>query len=262
MAQPRITVSSKDGVPISVIKVGSGPAMVMVHGSASVALSWAPVLPELRKKFTLYVMDRRGRAPSGDGSKYSVEAEVDDIAAVIAAAGQPVTLLAHSYGAFLAVVGAARGEFKEVSRMILYEPPVYQEPRAARLQEIREAAAAGDYDRVATLFLSGIVDGETLSRMRALPAVWAGLVAIAGTLPREVEAVNNTRVSAAALAKWDVQTTMLSGDKSPEILQDAANYVCTSMANCKLVKLAGQGHVAAQQAPALFVSKVLEASGQ
>ena len=260
--QPRITVLSKDGVPISVIKIGSGPAMVMVHGSASVALSWASVLPELSRKFTLYVMDRRGRAPSGDGSDYSVQAEVDDITAVIAAVGQPVILVAHSYGAFLAVVAAAQGEpLRNVARMILYEPPVYDQPRAQRLAAITKAAEEGDKDRVLSLFLEGLVEAQALSRVRA-SAAWPAMVAVAGTLPREVNAVNDFRVSATALGKWKVPTTMLLGDQSPDALREAANHVCTSMGNCKLVMLPGQGHMAIQQAPSLFIAKVLEATGQ
>ena len=113
MAQPRFVVNSGDGVPISVVKIGSGAPLVLVHGSASVALSWAPVLPALSRDFTVYAMDRRGRLPSGDGEKYSLQAEMDDVAAVVNSAGQPVTLVAHSYGALIAAA-AANGDRKSV----------------------------------------------------------------------------------------------------------------------------------------------------
>jgi pimeloyl-ACP methyl ester carboxylesterase len=259
-AQPRITVTSKDGVPISAIKIGSGPPMVMVHGSASVALSWAAVLPELSKRFTLYVMDRRGRLPSGDAKEYSVNAEVDDIAAVIGAAGGPVTLVAHSYGAFLATIGATQKDaLGDVSRMILYEPPAYDRPRAERIEEIRQAAQAGDRDRIASVFLENVVGSEPLKNLRASQG-WAGILSIADTIPREVQTVNDVRVSLQALGRWRTPTTMFVGERSPELLRDAAKSVCSAMANCRLVTLEGQGHIAAQQAPGLFVEKVLEAT--
>jgi hypothetical protein len=51
MAQspPPDIVSSKDGTSIAYRKAGSRPPMLLVHGSASIGLSWAPVLPQLSK---------------------------------------------------------------------------------------------------------------------------------------------------------------------------------------------------------------------
>jgi len=264
-AQPRITVRSKDGTPISIIKIGTGPPMVLIHGAASTALSWALVLPELSRKFTLYVMDRRGRSASGDAPSYSVQAEVEDIATVIAVAEEPVTLVAHSYGAFLSVIAASQGKpLQNVSRMILYEPPIYEKPRPAHtkmLNEITQAAEAGDKERVTARFLEEAVGLQAVNLMRSSPA-WPGLVALAPTLPREVRAVSEFRPSSAALANWAAPTTMFLGEKSPDHMGAAARLVCSSMANCHLVILEGQGHLAPQQAPALFVAKVLEATGQ
>ena len=57
------------------------------------------MLPKLAERFTVYAMDRRGRAPSGDAKEYSISNEADDIAAVVDAIGGPVVVLAHSYGA-------------------------------------------------------------------------------------------------------------------------------------------------------------------
>src|SRR5215471_10341322 len=109
MAQlpPPFTVSSKDGTSIAYGIAGSGPPMLLVHGSASIGLSWTPVLAELSKHFTAYFMDRRGRAPSGDGPAYSIEAEVEDVDAVLQAIAEPTVLVGHSFGALVALHGAA-----------------------------------------------------------------------------------------------------------------------------------------------------------
>ena len=174
-----------------------------------------------------------------------------------------MTLVAHSYGAFLATVGAAQGEsIKNVSRMILYERPVYEKPRpehAKMAREMTQAAEGGDKDRITAIFLEGVMGTQALKVMQASPA-WPSITALAGTLQREADAVNDFRISAPALGKWKIPTTMLLGEQSPDYMRAAAQYVCASMANCKLVILQGQGHMAAQQAPALFVAKVLEAS--
>lgn len=48
---------------------------------------WLGVAEELADAHTCWVMDRRARASSGDGDDYSFDHEIDDIAAVLAAAG-------------------------------------------------------------------------------------------------------------------------------------------------------------------------------
>src|SRR5271165_6209578 len=97
--------------------------MLLVHGSLlNGTLSWGAVLPKLAERFTVYAMDRRGRAPSGDAREYSIANEADDIGGVVDAIGGQVVVLAHSYGALAALEAADR--LKTVSHAILYEPPV------------------------------------------------------------------------------------------------------------------------------------------
>src|SRR5580698_5976112 len=101
MATPaieRFTVKSGGNVGISVMRTGSGPALLLIHGALlNAAISWGAVLAKLAAHFTVYAMDRRGRAPSGDSENYSISMEAGDIARVVEAIGQPVTVLAHSY---------------------------------------------------------------------------------------------------------------------------------------------------------------------
>lgn len=44
-------------------------------------------------------MDRRGRGGSGDASTYAIDREFEDVVAVVEAAGEPASLLGHSFGA-------------------------------------------------------------------------------------------------------------------------------------------------------------------
>ena len=119
----RFTVTSRDGVPISIQQSGAGPALLLVHGSSlNSTASWALVTPGLSQRFTVYAMDRRGRAPSGDVPSYSITNEANDVCAVIDAIGQPLTVLGHSYGALATLDALDR--LHAVSRLILYEPPL------------------------------------------------------------------------------------------------------------------------------------------
>jgi pimeloyl-ACP methyl ester carboxylesterase len=70
--------------------------MLLVHGSLlNGTLSWGAVIPKFADRFTVYTMDRRGRAPSGDAQEYSIANEADDIVSVVDAIGGPVVVLAH-----------------------------------------------------------------------------------------------------------------------------------------------------------------------
>src|SRR3954468_11613596 len=123
MAPPPVAqhVVSHDGTRIELLALGSGPPIVFVHGSLTTGREWLPVASLLADRFTCLVMHRRGRATGHDQAAYSLDAECDDIAAVIAASGQDAHIVGHSYGALCALETARRGR---TGRLILYEPPL------------------------------------------------------------------------------------------------------------------------------------------
>src|SRR5512140_3208432 len=100
-----LSVKSKDGTRIAFEAQGSGPAVILVDG-AMCYRGFGP-MPGLAKllepHFTVYTYDRRGRGESGDTPPYSVECEVEDLEALIHAAGGSAYLLGLSSGAALAM---------------------------------------------------------------------------------------------------------------------------------------------------------------
>src|SRR2546426_5567158 len=102
-------VKSRDGTPITYERAGSGPPLVLVHGSTSDHdTAYRFVIPMLERYFTVRALDRRGRGDSGDGADYCLEREVDDVAAVSESAGEPVKLFGHGFGALLALGASLR----------------------------------------------------------------------------------------------------------------------------------------------------------
>ena len=67
-------------------------------------------------------MDRRGRGDSGPPGEHPLERQFEDVVAVIDAAGEPVDIIGHSYGAHCAL-GAAALVPEKVKHLVLYEPP-------------------------------------------------------------------------------------------------------------------------------------------
>src|SRR5438876_7125721 len=98
-AETLLHVTSRDGTRLAVWRSGQGPPLVLVHGTTVNHTDWAPVLPALRERFTVYAMDRRGCGASEDAPDYALEREFEDIAAVVDSAGEQVRLLGHSFGA-------------------------------------------------------------------------------------------------------------------------------------------------------------------
>jgi pimeloyl-ACP methyl ester carboxylesterase len=265
MAAPtteRFCIRSTDGVKISVQKAGSGPGLLLVHGALlNGSISWGAVLPKLAEHFTVYAMDRRGRAPSGDGTHYSLSVEADDIANVVNAMGGPVKVLGHSYGALASLDAIER--LNGVERLILYEPPLVRARRPPEIvARLQAALDAGDLNDVVTIFLRDQigVPPERLAGFQSAP-FFPIILQIAPTLPRESREVNTLRSWADRLAQCKIPTTMLLGSESHGLQEDATNFIAQTIPGCRVVMLEGQGHSAAMEAPDMFVAKVLEIAG-
>src|SRR5215475_14211805 len=116
-------VRSKDGTEIAYTRVGTGPPVILVDG----ALCHRAMGPNtklaslLSAHFTVFTYDRRGRGESGDRAPYGVEREIEDLEAVIEAAGGRVGVYGISSGGVLALEAATR--LSSIERLALYELP-------------------------------------------------------------------------------------------------------------------------------------------
>ena len=115
------TVTSRDGTTIAFDRLGDGPPVVLVCGGSTDRTANAGLAAELASEFTVYNYDRRGRGDSGDSPLYAVEREVEDVWAVVEAAGGSVNLYGTSSGAALAMEAAASG--LPIARLAMWEPP-------------------------------------------------------------------------------------------------------------------------------------------
>jgi len=112
-------VPSPAGITVSYDKYGSGPPLVLVHGSFSDhKTNWEFVKPLFEQYFTVYAIARRGRGETDAIKGHSLYDESRDVVAVIRSIGEPVFLLGHSYGAHaaLAAAGAADTSVRPLSK--------------------------------------------------------------------------------------------------------------------------------------------------
>ena len=255
------TVRSKDGTLIAYEKSGQGAPLVLVHGTSADHTRWAPVLPPLQSRFTVYAVDRRGRGGSGDTEPYAIEREFEDMVAVVDSIHGPVNLLGHSYGAICALETAARS--KNLCRLILYEPPIptgvaIYSP--AVVNTMQDLLAKGDRDGVVATFMREVprVPPHELEVLRSSPA-WQGRMAAAHTILRELEASNNGyQFDPLKFADITTPTLLLLGGASPAFFPAAINEVHGALPDSQIVVMPGQQHVAMNTAPDLFVKVVLD----
>jgi pimeloyl-ACP methyl ester carboxylesterase len=251
--------TSKDSTPIACQTSGSGPPLVLVHGTTADHSRWVPVLPALAERFTVHALDRRGRGASGDASVYAVEREFEDLAAVVDGLDGPVDLLGHSYGAICSLEAAALT--RNLRRLVLYEPPIpaglpiTPEGTIDRLQALLDA---GDKEGVVATFMREVprVPPEQIARMRSLPA-WRARVEAAGTIARELRAHDRYTFRAERFRELKLPVLLLLGGDSPPFFRAALERVQAAIPSARIVILPGQQHVAIDTAPELFAREVL-----
>ncbi len=120
-AVPRIADS--EAAPLEVVVWGSGPRVVLVHGSVlNGPLTWKEQRP-LAERWRLEVLNRRGYGNSPPPAVRSdFEEDARDIAALL---GDGAHLVGHSYGALSALYAAALRP-KAVRSLVVNEPPAFR----------------------------------------------------------------------------------------------------------------------------------------
>lgn len=105
---------------------GRGPALVLVPGITSPAITWGFVGEVLGRYFDTYILDVRGRGLSSSGPDlaYDTDTCALDIIAFAQALGlEQYHLVGHSMGARFAIRAAALGA-PGLQRLVLVDPPV------------------------------------------------------------------------------------------------------------------------------------------
>ena len=141
-------ITSPDGTRIVYDDLGEGPALIVIGGALNTRAATRGLAEDLAER-GLHVLnpDRRGRGDSDDAASpppWDPDREVEDIAALVEAAGGRASLYGHSSGAAVALRAAAA--LDTVDRLILNEPPYALEdaetPRRWSTQ-VRDLVAEG-----------------------------------------------------------------------------------------------------------------------
>jgi pimeloyl-ACP methyl ester carboxylesterase len=253
------TVTSTDGTRIAYDRYGDGPALILVSGAMGQRKfkKFEQIAVALSEHCTVINYDRRGRGDSGEAGPVSVQHEVEDLAALIAAVDGRASLWGWSSGGALALRAAAADI--GIEKLVVYEPPFKTDPAAkyprddygARLEQI---VATGDAMAAAKHFMrNGVgIPAPMVAVMTLLP-MFRGFAANGLTLTFDHAALGDHNMHGSALRpeEWATVTcpTLVAyGAKTVAGLKHASRALADVLPNAELLELAGQNHNVAPSA--------------
>lgn len=244
---------SKDGTAIAFDQFGTGPALILVPGALNARSNsmQAQLIRLLEPHFTVISYDRRGRGDSGDTQPYAVEREIEDLEAVIDAAGGSAFLFGTSSGATLALEATNTFPAK-VTKLALHEPPILIDDSrppvpADYVDRLETAIAAGRRGDAVELFMQEAVGvpAEFLAPMRADP-MWAAMEQLAHTLPYDGLIARDFMAGKPLPSdRWTsatVPTLVIDGELSAPFFRDGVQALAELLPQARRRTLAGQNH--------------------
>lgn len=240
------SVTSKDGTNITYDRMGQGAPLILVNGASVDRQSNLPLAEALKPHFTIFNYDRRGRGDSGDTPPYAVEREIEDIDAVIGAAGGSALLFGFSSGAALALKAAASG--LPIRKLALWEPPFIVEgsrpfPPADNAKTLTNLLAAGRRGEAVEFFLVKVVGltPEAVAEARKQPS-WSAQEALAHTLIYDTTILGDYALLVASAARVKTPTLVSAGGADFPWICDSAQALAELIPGAKTHFLDGQGH--------------------
>ncbi|GAA3224087.1 alpha/beta hydrolase [Actinocorallia longicatena] len=238
------TAVSADGTTLAYDDLGSGEPIVLVSGASCARGVHAHAAGLLSSGLRVLNYDRRGRGDSTDTAPFAVEREIEDLAAMIDAAGGSAAVFGSSSGAVLALRAAIAG--LPVTRLVLWEPPF--EPaadaparQAAYVAELTAALDRGDRGAAQEAFMRRVGLPEQMIAGARRSPMWKELEEIAHTLPYDAAAMGDCSVPAGA-AGLATPVLVAYGTASGDWARNAADALTAAAPAARSTALDGQHH--------------------
>jgi pimeloyl-ACP methyl ester carboxylesterase len=253
---------SADGTSIAFDLIGQGPPVIVIGGIFCDRQTLQPLAEHLAQQFRVINYDRRGRGESGDTSPYTVEREIEDLAALVAEVGGAAAVYGHSSGAGLALNAAARG--LPITRLALHEPP-YGPADAESMREARalaeevRAALAEDRraDAIARFMTAAGLPPEMVDGMSNDPKMQA----VAPTMSYDIEVMGEITeggtIPEELVRAIRVPTLVIAGGASPDFFRNTAIRIVELLPHGEYRLLEGQDHGAPAEVVAPAVAAFL-----
>jgi pimeloyl-ACP methyl ester carboxylesterase len=236
-------------------EAGTGPGVVCTHANASTSSQWRTLMDRLAPKFHVFAPDSycAGQSPEWHSDRViRLRDEVQLIEPVLAAAGSPLVLVGHSYGAAVSLV-AALEQPQRVRAMALYEPTWFalidaDRPPPNDADGIREVIAdatpaldAGNVDAAAQRFIDYWMGAGSWGQMPAQrkPPVAASCI----NLRRWAHALMTEPAPLEDFKKLTMPVLYMTGRRSPTSAHGVARLLTSVLPHVELLEFEKLGHM-------------------
>lgn len=236
-------------------EAGSGSGVVCLHSNASSSSQWRTLMERLATTFHVLAADSYGAGKSPPwpaDRRVSLRDEASLLEPVFDRAGQPFTLVGHSYGAAVALI-AAIGRPQRVRALAVYEPTLFglidaETPAPNDADGIRNAVAgsaaalaAGERSAAAECFIDywmGTGSWAFMPEARRGP-ILASIVNVQGW----ANALFGEPTPLSAFKGLNVPVLYMVGNDSPASSRGVARLLASTLPQVKLVEFEGLGHM-------------------
>lgn len=249
------TVTSQDGTIIAFDRVGSGPAVILVHGATAyraVDPSLAQLADLLGPHFTVYTYDRRGRGESGDTRPFAKEREIEDLQALVEEAGRAARVFGISSGAVLTLDATAITP--GITKLVVYEPSLIVDDSRAPVppdyaEHLMALASEGKRDEAFEYFLTQAVGipAEYIGGMKQDQAMWSGVTGVAHTIAYDAAFVGDVMqgkpLPPDRWARVTIPVLVVDGGASDAWMHHGVDALAKVLPHARRQTLAGQTHM-------------------
>ena len=258
------------------LKMGSGPALILVHGLLGYSFSWRFTMPALAAHATVYAIDNLGAGLSiaRAGMNCGLRATAERVLQFADAMGiRQFDLLGSSHGGGVAIMVAAvcaqRGDSR-MRRLILVAPINPWSPHGKQLAPFIGSA------------LGSAIFQNTIARWRSFDYLWLSrMFGDSAKIPadslegyRRPVVENNALMYGSCVVKsWtadmaaletalpeirDYRTLLMWGTKDRAVHFKSAEAVRRNFLDARLVVFRGVGHLPYEEAPKEFNSALID----
>jgi pimeloyl-ACP methyl ester carboxylesterase len=272
VTQPRsaqkVETITVNGLTISYVAAGSGPTVILIHGSVSDYREWSTLVSALSKHFHVIAYSRRYHSPNpapGADADAGLDLQVDDLFKMMRATGvASAHLVGHSYGGAVAL--AFTLEHPEmVKSLVLGEPAVNgvlsktpdNDSVMKESQEIRarmkEVFATGTPEQIVKTYATHVAPGDF---EKAIPEERTMLLANVAAFQLDFNS-RRAPLTCDDVKKITIPVLVLAGDHSPMGLQRIAETTAACITGARFAKIPNATHWMQLDQPQLFNDQVL-----
>lgn len=252
-------IISKDGTEIGYLKIGAGPALILVQGATGTNYNYDQLARALASYFTAYLPERRGRgiSPKAYDDNHSINRDVEDIESMIATSGAKY-VFGLSSGALIALQAAR--QLVSVEKVAVYEPPFQLAgvPHALVVRFNKEVAGGSAADALVTAnkivklgppilaFVPRIIQKRFTKSLLASEKNGTGkyysMADILPTMQFDMKVMEDLGGEIDSFALLQKPVLLLGGTKSPRYLTEVLDRLEKILPNVRRVRYEGLDH--------------------